>query len=753
VPDFPEFLAAVHLAIQRADAPAAASAFVDKFHAKLELKYDLLARGEISLNEFRDGVNASDLLPKDKRLRDWLVNLIVTTAARLLELGTARAKPQARQPKILDREEVELGIRRGRGAGAASGEPKRAAKPVAGNGGGAGEPRPPRIVSTGFATRAAAGGGLDRAEPLIPKSRYFYWLEIGSRAAPHALAPSALPSEVPAKAELTVVLFAPDGGLIIEQDAGVGWLHLLRDGTAHVSQRPGPATLYDHVPQDVLDRRLLFPIQTPAKPGHYSMRVSIYRRGVLIESRRTQVAVGTQPADGTDALSEIVDYSLSQRYAAATLDEMPPHDLSIMINSNGDGNHDFYFYGANKSTEVQKAVTISASTLSGAIGLARQALREVSWGDAGEWDSSKKYRYEALGGAQSRQDQLARLTPDLARLAGRGFDVYNLIVKNLTAKTTRAQLEKLLSAPGMLQIASKEDIRFVLPAGMIYDYKVDNQIPFATWKICPEFEQAFLKGTSLLSTPCFQGKCPSRPPVTPPVVCPSGFWGFRHKLGLPISLQDAGTPTETAIRVQYKDVPVMVLAVSTDPDLKLREAHEKDIRGLEAAWSQRAWFLGETRETALQLLGKSKPHLVYFYCHGGLSADKKFYLSIGAPGDGSYIVPSNLDVYVSWEEPPHPLVFINGCHTTAMDADTTLEFVTEFVQVIQACGVIGTEITVFESLAGTFGKIFWREFLKGGIGVGEAIRSARLELLEAGNPLGLVYTPFVLAGTKLEKTA
>ena len=70
-----------------------------------------------------------------------------------------------------------------------------------------------------------------------------------------------------------------------------------------------------------------------------------------------------------------------------------------------------------------------------------------------------------------------------------------------------------------------------------------------------------------------------------------------------------------------------------------------------------------------------------------------------------------------------------------------------------ASGVIGTEITVFETLAGPFALAFWRHALSGTIGVGEAIRRARLELLQAGNPLGLVYTPFVFAGTRIERVA
>jgi hypothetical protein len=74
-----------------------------------------------------------------------------------------------------------------------------------------------------------------------------------------------------------------------------------------------------------------------------------------------------------------------------------------------------------------------------------------------------------------------------------------------------------------------------------------------------------------------------------------------------------------------------------------------------------------------------------------------------------------------------------------------------FVQNSNACGVVGTEVTVFEPLAGTFAKRFMERFL-GGAMVGQAIRDARLDLLQEGNPLGLVYTPFVLSGTQLVRT-
>jgi hypothetical protein len=66
----------------------------------------------------------------------------------------------------------------------------------------------------------------------------------------------------------------------------------------------------------------------------------------------------------------------------------------------------------------------------------------------------------------------------------------------------------------------------------------------------------------------------------------------------------------------------------------------------------------------------------------------------------------------------------------------------------RAAGVIGTEITVFEPLASAFAEDCLRRFLAGDA-LGWAIRDARLALLKAGNPLGLVYLPYALPSLQL----
>jgi CHAT domain len=164
-----------------------------------------------------------------------------------------------------------------------------------------------------------------------------------------------------------------------------------------------------------------------------------------------------------------------------------------------------------------------------------------------------------------------------------------------------------------------------------------------------------------------------------------------------------------------------------------------------------SWDYAETRDETLRLMKEAGPHLVYFYCHGGLDG-KQPYIKVG-PSKGPRITESLLRAErIRWHE-PRPLVFINGCDTTALEPEQAIEFVSSFIALANASGVIGTEITVFEPLAKPFAENFLRSFVVGGKSCGESMRSARLALLKAGNPLGLVYLPFVIGTLRLVERA
>ena len=256
------------------------------------------------------------------------------------------------------------------------------------------------------------------------------------------------------------------------------------------------------------------------------------------------------------------------------------------------------------------------------------------------------------------------------------------------------------------------------------------------FSLCPEFTAALDAETPLEDTVCFQGACPSRGNLQ--VICPSGFWGYRHVLGLPVSIgADVGN---LVVKITYKESPTLTAAFSTD--FTLRANHFQKLHQLRTPLS---WLEADTGQQTLEYLRTANPHLVYFYCHGGLTEEKVPYLQVGSKNDAwGLITPSVLPAMrIRWSQ-PRPLVYINGCHTTALEPEAALDMVSGFVRDAGAAGVVGTEITIFEPLATAFAEECLRQFLNG-TPIGQAVRKARLKLLQEGNPLGLVYIPFAVA--------
>jgi hypothetical protein len=329
---------------------------------------------------------------------------------------------------------------------------------------------------------------------------------------------------------------------------------------------------------------------------------------------------------------------------------------------------------------------------------------------------------------------MARLDHDVTALAISGYILYNAVVDKLSGgrKSTDA-LARIMLAPGTVQLALGASSTQVIPAAMFYDHPLDTQ---ADHKLCDAIRVALKSGRALETTACFQGACPSQAgPDALRTVCPSGFWGFRHALGLPVSMAEGDVPAE----IRLRGSPQIVVGVATNLDRLTR--HMEILRGLRA---DLGWRYAATRATILAELKNAQPDVVYFYCHGG-TANNVPYLQVGS---GEYIEGSNLRAHkVDWSA-SHPLIFINGCHTTAVDPEQVINFVQDFVG-IGGVGVIGTEVTVFEPLACDFAEVLLGEFLRTDVSIGAAVRSARLRLLAQGNPLGLAYTPFVLPGLRL----
>jgi hypothetical protein len=589
-----------------------------------------------------------------------------------------------------------------------------------------------RVVNTGFAPTDTPAQPLDPAMPLTPGTGYHFWLEVGEPVQESIeVTPVDIPEEhLPSEARLQVVLFPFDDELEIDSAADVGELQLDSDGAVRVVQQPAELPTPPPDPE-LLERRLFFPVRTPAREGRFHLRCNIYHRHTLIQSRLVAAQVRQEPEPQVRALQSTLDYTLSNTLGAPHLSQLEPHRLSWMVNSNGDGTHNFHFLGEQ---DFKNSATFDGQELQDLIEQARQALRRAAWGDIGPWSKGKDYRYDG-------PRDVDRLKTDLIRLAIQGFRFYFVLGRRLAGGLAQLRsLDELMRQTGLVQIAFKQSPRHILPAAMIYDYTLETNIPFEDYELCEAFGEALEAEAPLEESRCFQGDCPSRGQET--VVCPSGFWGYRHNLGLPVSI--AGAP-DVPTTLSYEEAPQFTVNVSTDPDFTLREAHEQ---ALQALTPKPGWHYADTREEVRQLLTGTQPHIVYFYCHGGVSGSMPYLLC--GPPDARGITPDNLFAWkVQWDA-PRPLVFINGCHTTALEPEEALHFVSSFVELAQASGVIGTEITVFEPLASAFAEACLRRFLAGEP-IGAAVRKSRLKLLKDGNPLGLVYIPYVMADLKLSQ--
>jgi hypothetical protein len=286
-------------------------------------------------------------------------------------------------------------------------------------------------------------------------------------------------------------------------------------------------------------------------------------------------------------------------------------------------------------------------------------------------------------------------------------------------------------------MANRDSVNEVVPIAMIYDAPFDTGV--STRRLCDTFKASLASGRDLLDEPCFKGDCPNRD--NNEVVCPSGFWGFRHEIGMPYPIKNG---LAMATEVGYRSAPHMDIAFYQFPTAS---DHFDRLGGLGFEIERQS-----TREGAITMFRGSQPQLVYFYCHGVLKDATTPLLKIGTEAMPGYFDTSNFRANrIRWAT-ERPLVMINGCHTTALSPKYALSFVQTFVEQVAAAGVIGTEITVFEPLAQAFAESFLALFRSGST-LGVAVRTSRLRLLAAGNPLGLVYQPFAYAGLKLSTTA
>jgi PKD repeat protein len=610
------------------------------------------------------------------------------------------------------------------------------------------------VVSTGFSSLDLPDSPISSVTPLKPDTDYYFWLEIGEPVEGSIeTAPSAIP-EVPANARLTVVVFGFGNGIKTREGANVGELEVLPQGEVMVTSQP--LGRRDLLPKsELLQSRLFFPVHAPLKHDTYQLRCNIYYKQILLQSRLIHAVVAVRPT-GKQALQSDLDYTLMQTFDAKDLTKFKEHKLSIFLNQNNERTHTFYFFGENRKPESTPVpVQIDRGDLKRTLEAAQETLRNASWGSAEKWKGEKN-RYERnYEPGRPREELLEQLKTDLTKMAKWGYDHFDLFKRNQPEAFTLH-----FATPVYIQIAIESSAKLMFPAAMIYDYPLDSGFD-GKYQFCPEFVDAFLNKRPLENTPCFHGNCPTlkkykelpvRKIADQRWICPSGFWGFRHYLGMPVSVGNKNEDKNTD--KIFPTIPVKEefrVSVASAEDLKKRETHLQKISDLlKESFPKSEWNYAKNRDDLFDRVLKKNPHVVYFYCHGGEVRDKMPFLKIGPVDHLGDFYPSNLGASEILWDTVHPLVVLNGCHTAEIDPDDAFNLIDPFIQTSKSAGVIGTNITIFEEMATAFAQELFMQFFRG-VPIGVAIRNSRLKVLDIGDPMGLVYIPFVYAGLHLER--
>ncbi|MEU8234457.1 hypothetical protein AB0C12_33125 [Actinoplanes sp. NPDC048967] len=607
---------------------------------------------------------------------------------------------------------------------------------------------PPRWVSTGFAN-PVTGAESHPDRGLRIATPYHFWFEITDRVHAASIERSTalptLPGERPGM-RLHVVLVPLFGELEITPGQDTGELTIAENGRMVVSRQPDGSA-----PGGI---RLAFPVRTPDTTGRHRVRCNLYAGGTLLQSRLVEAWVDAEPMDRPRALTARVDY-----VGPALDDRAPgpaaPAGLSILVGHH-DGNAQrvsLAGFGLPGQAElVTVSLPVPADQLASLVAEARKALQWVLYEPAAEADDDETFHGTFRYDVRSPGTLLA----DLQVLATRGSELWGGIADGaalqlsptglLPAAQSRREpplwrFSRMLQPPTVIEVANLAEARQTVPAALFYDHPYDRT---AAKSICATFQTALDQGTDLAGIPCFLGACPDY--QRRDVICPSGFWGFRHYLGVPQSA--ANTLDETgadlsggATTIRYRGRPDVVIGLATELGLD----HPEQIRRLGAGLP-----VQQSRRDLLDAFEDPdvEPHLIYLYCHGGVQGFRPT-LRVGPRTEVNKIIGDDIRQVAYWPD-SRPLVFLNGCRTSAVEPQHASAFVDVFVRAAQASGLIGTETITYERLAADFAEAMLPRFLSGRQTLAEAVRSARLMLLAQGNPLGLIYTPYAPPNLRME---
>lgn len=474
-----------------------------------------------------------------------------------------------------------------------------------------------------------------------------------------------------------------------------------------------------------------FPITAPGTPTVWTGELVVYYGVVAVHSQQLVLPVGTTTDSGPHA-------RLLHRLTSTFADLGPLAERAASILVTDDGARAL----VNGVRFADNPTWISPNAADNAIRAARQLLHDI----------------HLAAGPVSRMDadhgkSLADYTTDLANLARHGAVLYDRLFHDNVVFDTLPDLIRHEAAsrarPAVLNIAdpaiSNPDRAHPVPWSLVYDLPMP-QDPNGAYAVCPSVAR-FGPGAPATPVP---PHCPE-PHHSGNTLCPFGFWGLSCVVEQPAS---TGSVTW---HVHSGRAPASV-AVAVDPGLdpRLTDGHLTELRAVLPPGSVASNLVTSPVQLA-RALAPETMDIAYLYCHGGYyrlaaNALPSPVLRFG----GSMVDPVEVSNWrrdqAVWPRPHwpsrKPLVVMNGCHTSEMTTATLSNFVDAFANRAGAAGVVGTEVTVEQGMAG-WAMTRFLSLLVDGAGAGQALREVRWHMVNRGNVMGLAYTLYAVAGLRL----
>ncbi|HVR39277.1 MAG TPA: CHAT domain-containing protein [Thermoanaerobaculia bacterium] len=491
-------------------------------------------------------------------------------------------------------------------------------------------------------------------------------------------------------------------------------------------------------------RRIILPLEGPSKAASFTvvapetkgparLRVAVYYdadlatqsidesgayRNHLIQSFLFQTTIADYEQWSQDSpTSASLEFSRTANFAQ--LEQYTTRVASFAVNESPNGTHQVMM----KRAGTHASFSINPLLMQKAIGEVRAELFNAT-----AIDPDAKFPRFPEGAIE---DEVA-FDNAIRALATKGRDLRQRIFADDSEAVTAVMRGVSKAIDDVVQVV-RFDKDFYFPWSVLYDFPLPKEVFGAPpAEVCKGFQRTNADGSRFTSRQCLE-QClhPNRD-----AYCVYGFWGTRVQVEQ--TLHRPAT-SENAIReLDIRDHGVLVVTALDTPtaaqfgsDLKAKLGQQW-VEELTAPPDLLTKLWSADRPAIVMVLGHYQTRPVT----GELNLPR-----IRIPG--GWLIADDILTKVENDDAwngHHPLVILAACDSAGEDLLTMNGFVTAFAKA-RAGAVLGTETTVFESLARRFSRSVAEALLKNQ-SLGVAVLDFRRELLHELNPLGFVFSAY-----------